>query len=59
MAVLLLTVFVGVVLVAFFIILFIHQSSGEGRSSERDALMPLVDEKTCSAKKSSSIEHEH
>lgn len=44
MNVLLLTIFVGVVLVAFFVVLFLHQSSGDRCPSERDALMPLEEE---------------
>jgi len=45
MSVLALTVFVGVVLVTFFVVLFVHQSSGARRPTERNALMPLDDER--------------
>lgn len=50
MSVLLLTVFVGLVLVSFFVALFVHQSSGQRRPSERDSLMPLEDEEVRIAK---------
>jgi NADH:ubiquinone oxidoreductase subunit 6 (subunit J) len=43
--VILLTVFVGAVLVVFFIAFFLHQTTGRHSSSERDALLPLSEEK--------------
>ncbi|MDR3401091.1 MAG: hypothetical protein P4L99_01230 [Chthoniobacter sp.] len=45
MNVLLLTVFIGVVLVAFFVVMFLHQVAGPRGASERDALLPLTVEK--------------
>jgi len=42
--VLLLTVFVGIVLVAFFVGLFLHQTAGSRSVNERDALLPLAPE---------------
>jgi len=39
--VLLLTVFVGIVLVSFFVGLFLHQTAGSRSVNERDALLPL------------------
>jgi hypothetical protein len=44
-SVLLLTVFVGAVLVLFFVAFFLHQATGRDASSERDALLPLAEEK--------------
>lgn len=47
MNVIVLTVFIGLVLVAFFIFLFLHQAaSPRGASSGRDALLPLQEEKS-------------
>jgi hypothetical protein len=43
MNVLAITIFVGIVLVALFVFLFIITASG--RSSERDALLPLAEER--------------
>lgn len=43
MNVLAITIFVGIVLVALFVFLFIITASG--RSNERDALLPLADER--------------
>lgn len=43
MNVLAITIFVGIVLMALFVFLFIVTASG--RSSERDALLPLAEEK--------------
>jgi hypothetical protein len=49
MSVIALTVFVGLWLAGFFIFFFIHQTvTGSGR--ERDALMPLDEEKFTPAK---------
>ena len=45
MSVLLLTVFVGAVLVLFFVAFFLHQTTSRDASSERDALLPLAEEK--------------
>jgi len=43
----LLTVFVGFVLVGFFVILFLlHRRDAETSSAERDSLMPLEEEMT-------------
>lgn len=42
--VLLLTVFVGIVLVSFFVGLFLHQTAGSRSVNERDALLPLDSE---------------
>ncbi len=50
MNVLAITIFVGIVLVALFVFLFIVMASG--RSNERDALLPLAEE-TPSTKPSS------
>ncbi len=38
-----LTAFVGLALVAFFVLMFLDQMSGQ-RNSDRDSLMPLADE---------------
>jgi len=47
MNVLLLTVFIGLVFAAFFITLFLYQASNRRFSSnEREALMPLREERT-------------
>lgn len=43
MNVLAITIFVGIVLVALFVFLFVVTASG--RSNERDALLPLAEEK--------------
>ena len=43
--VLLLTVFVGAVLVLFFVAFFLLQTTSRDASSERDALLPLAEEK--------------
>jgi len=48
-SVLLLTVFVGIVLVAFFVGLFLHETARDRGSSERDALLPLAPEGTAAA----------
>jgi hypothetical protein len=45
MSVLLLTVFIGVVLVLFFIVMFLRDAADPRGSSERDALLPLAVEK--------------
>jgi len=45
MSVLLLTVFVGAVLVLFFVAFFLLQTTSRDASSERDALLPLAEEK--------------
>jgi len=42
--VLLLTVFVGIVLVSFFVGLFLQQTAGSRSVNERDALLPLAPE---------------
>ncbi len=47
MNVLLLTVFIGLVFAAFFLILFLYQTDNRRFSShEREALMPLHEERT-------------
>jgi hypothetical protein len=43
--VLLLTVFIGVVLVLFFVVMFLRDMADPRGSSERDALLPLAAEK--------------
>jgi len=43
--VLLLTVFIGVVLVAFFVVMFLREVAGARGANERDALLPLAVEK--------------
>lgn len=43
MNVLAITIFVGIVLVALFVFLFVITASG--RSNERDALLPLAEER--------------
>ena len=48
MNVLPLTVFVGIVLVAFFVGLFLHATARRHAVSERDALLPLAEEKPSS-----------
>jgi hypothetical protein len=45
MSVLLLTVFVGVALVLFFVVMFLREVADPRGSSERDALLPLAAEK--------------
>lgn len=45
MSVLLLTVFIGVVLVLFFVVMFLREVADPRGSSERDALLPLAAEK--------------
>jgi hypothetical protein len=45
MSVLLLTVFIGVVLVVFFVVMFLREVVDPRGSSERDALLPLAAEK--------------
>jgi len=51
MNVLILTVFLGLVLVSFFIFLFLRQSADpRGMSSERDALLPLQEDGITHAK---------
>lgn len=45
MNVLLLTIFIGVVLVAFFIVLFLRETAGRDGTNARDALLPLAVEK--------------
>ena len=45
MNVLLLTVFIGVVLVVFFVVMFLRLVAVPRGSSERDALLPLAAEK--------------
>ena len=46
MNVIVLTVFLGLVLVTFFVVMFLHQSAGpNGAGSERDALFPLQEDK--------------
>jgi hypothetical protein len=47
MSVLLLTVFIGVVLVLFFVVMFLRQVVDPRGTSERDALLPLAAEKPC------------
>jgi hypothetical protein len=43
----LLTIFVGFVLVGFFVLLFVlHRRDAESSSAERDSLMPLEEEMT-------------
>jgi len=42
--VLLLTVFIGAVLVAFFVVMFLREVAGARGASERDALLPLTGE---------------
>jgi cbb3-type cytochrome oxidase subunit 3 len=50
MNVIVLTVFIGVMLVSFFILFFLYQTAGKrGASSERDALLPLQEEKNTPA----------
>jgi hypothetical protein len=49
--VLLLTVFIGVVLVLFFIVMFLRDVADPRGSSERDALLPLASEKPRPSKK--------
>ena len=50
--VIVLTVFVGLVLVSFFFFLFLHQSSDPRTAGgERDALLPLEGENVCVAHK--------
>lgn len=44
MNVLLLTVFIGVVLVLFFVVMFLRDMADPRGSSERDALLPLAAE---------------
>lgn len=39
------TIFVGIVLVALFVFLFIVIAAGRGGSNERDALLPLAEER--------------
>jgi hypothetical protein len=43
--VLLLTVFIGVALVLFFVVMFLRDAADPRGSSERDALLPLATEK--------------
>jgi hypothetical protein len=45
MSVLAVTIFVGVVLVAFFVAMFLRQTVGPHAANERDALLPLAAEK--------------
>jgi hypothetical protein len=45
MNVLAVTVFVGVVLVVFFVVMFLRQFAGPHGTNERDALLPLAVEK--------------
>jgi hypothetical protein len=45
MSVLLLTVFIGVALVLFFVVMFLREVVDPRGSSERDALLPLAAEK--------------
>jgi hypothetical protein len=47
-----LTVFVGLALVAFFILMFLDQMTAR-RNSDRDSLMPLAEENTRPAKPAS------
>jgi cbb3-type cytochrome oxidase subunit 3 len=49
-SVIILTVFIGLLLVAFFVIFFLYQTSLRS-NADQDALMPLQDEKTASATK--------
>src|SRR5271155_5438389 len=42
--VLLLTVFIGVVLVGFFVVMFLREVAGSRGANERDALLPLASE---------------
>lgn len=44
MNVILLTVFIGLDLVFFFVLLFLRHSGGRRAGSERDALLPLQEE---------------
>jgi|GEM_PF-1526885 len=54
MNVIVLTVFIGLDLVFFFILMFLHVSTDpRGASSERDALLPLQEDKAPAAKHSS------
>ena len=50
MNVLAITIFVGIVLVGLFVFLFVVMASG--RSSERDALLPLAEERPKPARRS-------
>lgn len=45
MNVIALTVFLGLMLVSFFICLFLHQSRGDRAGSDRDALLPLAEDR--------------
>lgn len=54
MDVILLTVFVGLVLVSLFVVLFLHSNrQSPGGSDERNALMPLQEEESKPHKPSS------
>jgi hypothetical protein len=50
MNVIVLTVFLGVMLVSFFICMFLHQSAGSRRGSDRDALLPLANDRISPAR---------
>lgn len=50
MNVILLTVFVGIGLVGFFIFLFVHQNATHRSNDARDALLPLEEEKPTPAR---------
>jgi hypothetical protein len=59
MSVLAVTIFVGAVLVAFFVVMFLREVVGPHAANERDALLPLAAEKPRPAKASQGSVTDH
>jgi hypothetical protein len=59
MSVLAVTIFVGVVLVAVFVVMFLREAVGPYAANERDALLPLAAEKPRRAKSSCAPVTDH